>query len=94
MKNLVQRSLTGLAYVAIIIAGTIIHPYLFAAVFIGFLILTQFEFYKITETSGFVPNRIVGLVSGALLFIIFFLVANRLISQQFVFTVILIPFIS
>lgn len=94
MKVLIQRSFTGLAYVAIIVAGTIIHPYLFALIFTGFLILTQFEFYKITETSGFVPNRIVGLVSGALLFIIFFLVANRLISQQYVFAIILIPFIS
>lgn len=94
MKVLLQRSLTGLAYVAIIVAGTIIHPYLFALIFTGFLLLTQYEFYKITETNGFIPNRMVGLLSGVILFVIFFLVANRIISQQMVFAVILIPFIT
>lgn len=94
MKDLVQRSLTGLAYVGIIFTGTVIHPYLFAIVFTVLLLLTQFEFYKITATNGFVANRIVGLTSGFLLFIIFFLAANQIISQKFVFTIILIPFIT
>ncbi len=94
MKNLVQRSLTGFAYIVIVLAGTIIHPYLFAIVFCTLLLFTQFEFYKITETNGFVPHRIVGLVSGGLLFVAFFLVANKLISHKYIFAIILIPLIT
>jgi len=94
LKDLLQRSLTGFAYVAIVLAGAIIHPYLFALVFCSLLLFTQFEFYKITETNGFIPHKIVGLISGGLLFVAFFFIANKLISQKFGFTIILIPLIT
>lgn len=91
MNGLVQRSFTGIAFAAIMLAGIIIHQYVFAAVFAGFLMLTLFEFYKISENIGYEPSAKIGLVCGFLLFIIFFLAASHVIRQKFVFLAILIP---
>lgn len=74
-------------------AGIVIHPYVFAIVFTGFLLITLFEFFKISENIGYQPSRKIGLISGLLLFAIFFLVANNIIPQTFIYLSILIPLI-
>ena len=91
MKVLVQRSLTGLAFAAIMLAGIIIHQYVFAIVFTFFLLFTLFEFYKISENIGYEPSIKIGLISGFLLFIVFFLAASHVIPYRFIFLSILIP---
>ena len=73
------------------LAGIIIHQYVFAVVFSVFLLLTLFEFYKISENIGYEPSAKIGLICGFLLFIIFFLAASHIIPQNFVFLAILIP---
>ncbi len=91
MKGLVKRSLTGIAFAAIMLAGIIIHQYVFAVVFTVFLLLTLYEFYKISENIGYEPSAKIGLTCGFLLFIIFFLAASRVIPQNFIYLSILIP---
>jgi len=91
LKGLVRRSVTGIVFAAIMLAGIIIHQYVFATVFTGFMLLTLFEFYKISENIGYQPSVKIGLVCGFLLFIIFFLAASHVIPQKFVFLSILIP---
>ncbi len=91
MKDLVRRSLTGIAFGAILLAGILIHRYVFLAVFTGFLLLTLFEFYKISENIGYVPSTKIGLICGFLLFVIFFLASGQVIPQKFIFLSILIP---
>jgi phosphatidate cytidylyltransferase len=93
LKGLLKRSLTGIAFVAIMMAGIVIHPYLFAIVFTGFLLLTLSEFFKISENIGYHPSGKTGLISGLLLFAIFFFVANNIVPQTFIFLSILIPLI-
>lgn len=75
------------------LAGIIIHPYLFAPVFAALLFLTLSEYYKISLNIDLLPQKIAGLISGILLFTIFFLVANNLIARQFILVTLLIPFI-
>jgi len=91
LNGLVKRSLTGIAFAAIMLAGIIIHQFVFATVFTGFLLLTLFEFYKISENIGYQPSVKIGLVCGFLLFIIFFLAASHVIPQNFIILSILIP---
>lgn len=91
MKGLVKRSLTGIAFAAIMLAGIIIHQYVFAVVFTVLLMLTLYEFYKISENIGYEPSAKIGLTCGFLLFIIFFLAANQIIPEQFIYLSILIP---
>ena len=73
------------------LAGIIIHQYVFAVVFTVFLMLTLYEFYKISENIGYEPSVKIGLTCGFLLFIIFFLAANQIIPEQFIYLSILIP---
>ena len=94
MKGLVKRSITGIVFAAVMLAGIIIHQYVFAIVFTVFLLLTLFEFYKISENIGYEPSTKIGLISGFLLFIIFFFAANHIIPQKFIFLSILIPLVT
>ena len=91
MKVLLQRSITGIAFAAIMLAGIIIHQYVFALVFAAFLLLTLLEFYQISEKINYEPSTKTGLICGVLLFVIFFLAASRVIPGQFIFLSILIP---
>jgi len=91
LNNLLKRSLTGIGYVAIMLGGIIIHPFVFAPVFAIILFFTQSEFYKITEQAKFAPQKKIGLILGLLLFILFFLTANKIIPQPFI--LLSVPFI-
>jgi phosphatidate cytidylyltransferase len=91
LKILVQRSLTGVAFATIMLAGIIIHQYVYAVVFTFFLLFTLFEFYKISENIGYEPSIKIGLICSFLLFVIFFLAAGHVIPYQYIFLSILIP---
>ena len=92
MSNLLKRSLTGIAYIATMLGGIIIHPYVFAPVFAIILFFTQSEFYKITEQAKFAPQKKFGLILGLLLFILFFLTATNIIPQPFILLSIMFMF--
>ena len=66
------------------LGGIIIHPFVFAPVFAIILFFTQSEFYKIAEQAKFAPQKKIGLILGLLLFILFFLTANKIIPQPFI----------
>jgi phosphatidate cytidylyltransferase len=73
------------------LAGIIIHQYVFATVFAVFLVLTLYEFYKISENIGYEPSIKIGLICSFLLFAIFFLAASHVIPYRFIFLSIMIP---
>jgi len=73
------------------LVGIIIHQYVFALVFTFFLLVTMFEFYKLSENIGYEPSAKIGLICGFLLFIIFFLAGSHVIPQRFIYLSILIP---
>jgi phosphatidate cytidylyltransferase len=91
LKVLVKRSLTGIAFAAIMLAGILIHQYIFAIVFAIFLMFTLFEFYKISENIGYEPSVKIGLICSFLLFVIFFLAASHVIPKEYIYLSILIP---
>lgn len=94
MKGLVKRSITGIVFAAVMLAGIIIHQYVFAVIFTAFLLLTLHEFYKISENIGYEPSTKIGLISAFLLFNIFFFAANHFIPQKYIFLSILIPLVT
>ena len=73
------------------IGGIVVHPYTFVIVFVAFLFITLLEFYNLSKNIGFTPQRVTGLASGILLFLIFFFVANDIIPTQYLFLALLIP---
>lgn len=91
MNELLKRSLTGLVYVMIVVVSTIFHPILFAVVFAGFLGIALFEFYSMSEKMGAKPQKTIGLISAVVLFLIFFLSANKYATGGFLYFIALIP---
>src|SRR5680860_550246 len=72
------------------LAGTLIHPLIFALIFAAFLLLTLLEFYKLVENAGYSPHKIVGIVLGLSLFALCFSTGYTLIPKQF--CLLFIPF--
>ena len=73
------------------LAGIIIHPFVFFFVFGIILFLTQNEFYKISKLSDFSPQKIVGLILGLLFFINCFLISNQIIPE--ILIILFVPFL-
>ncbi|WP_172594265.1 phosphatidate cytidylyltransferase [Mariniphaga sediminis] len=82
MKDLSRRSITGVVYVVLMLAGAAFHPLLFAVVFGTFLYLTQLEFYQLLEKAGSAPRKTAGLALGLLFFIICFGMVNNLLPAK------------
>ena len=91
MNEFVKRSLTGTVFVAVTLAGTIVHPLVFPPVFLAFLVLTQYEFYKLIEKAGHAPQTFAGLVLGGLFFVMCNLIAQKIIPLRY--CLIIFPFI-
>lgn len=82
MKNFTKRTLSGIIYACLMLAGATLHPVLFALVFGTLLFFTQFEFYKLVETAGTYPRKITGLSMGILLFVICFGMVNNFLPTR------------
>ena len=88
LKNLIKRALTGILYVAVVVASIFVHPLLFAGVFsiiTGFLI---HELYKMSKYEGAAWQRYVGIFAG-----IYFFTASCLFAGCYVGSEIYIPYI-
>ena len=97
MNEFFKRSLTGIIFVAVILAGTIIYPLIFPLVFLTFLVLTQYEFYKLIEKAGYTPQTLAGSVLGGLFFAVCNLTVKNIIPIQYyllVFLVFIFIFLS
>jgi phosphatidate cytidylyltransferase len=82
LKDLSRRSLTGIVYIFLMLAGAAIHPLLFAVVFGALLFLTQLEFYQLLEKAGNSPRKNTGLTLGILFFIICFGMVNSILPTK------------
>lgn len=82
---------TGILFVSAIVAAELIHPYVFAAVFLLALVLIQIEFFRLIQNSGYSPLSLVSLIFSAAVFILCFGAANQFIPVYFSF--IFFPFL-
>lgn len=97
MKNLLIRSLTGIVFVAVMLAGLFFGQYTFAILFVAILIGALHEFFSITGATGFKPHRGLAYLTGALMFGLSFLIASEQIGALWFFAIfpfILITFVS
>ena len=79
MKNLITRALTGIIYVAVIVAAIFFHPFTFLALFTATVGLTTREFYKLEKESK-VGYRLFTVTGSMYLFIASFLYAGSYTS--------------
>ena len=88
MKNLIQRALTGVVFVVLVVAAICVHPLLFAGIFsivVGFLI---HEFYSMSKCDVDKWQRCLGITGGMYLFI-----SSSLFAGGYVGYIIFIPYI-
>ena len=64
--------MTGLGYAIILIGGLIIHPIIFAVVYLGLLVLSLVEYYRMVDLAGGNPQHINGIATGVTFFISLF----------------------
>lgn len=77
MNNLVQRTISGIVYLIIIIGSLFLGKYFFGALFLLITVLALAEFYKLAENAGNKPVRVPGLFAAAVIFVLSFLVASH-----------------
>lgn len=70
MKNLLQRSITGIIFIAVIIGSILAGPQYFRALFLIVSVLATLEFYKLVSSPGFRPLKTAGIISCIALFVI------------------------
>ena len=66
MTNLVQRTLSGAVYVAVVVAAILVHPLAFAVLFAVVSTLAVREFHTITGDATY--TKVFGMVLNVLLF--------------------------
>ena len=93
MKNFIQRSITGIIYVIIIIASILLHPFVFAFVFTGITAIGLVEFYNLATTEQIHPWKLTGTFAGVALFITNFLYASGYIQLSLLISLVLLLFV-
>lgn len=85
MSNLVQRTLSGAVYVAVVVAAILVHPVAFAAVFAVVSTLAVREFHSITGDERY--TRVFAMILNVLLFagVGAWQYCNRLIATNYIF---------
>ena len=90
-SNFIQRSLTGILFVASLVGCIYWNIYTFAFLMLTVTFLAMMEYYKISTTNKIQPQKALGIVIGILFFVTNTLVATGIIGQ-FVL-VFIIPFL-
>lgn len=85
MSNLIQRTLSGAVYVAVVVAAILVHPMAFAAIFAIVSTLAVREFHVITGDA--VYTRVFGMLLNILLFagVGVWQFSDRLIATNYIF---------
>ncbi|MFV0291076.1 MAG: phosphatidate cytidylyltransferase [Mangrovibacterium sp.] len=85
MNNLIQRSLTAVVIVAIMLTGLFVHEYTFCILFLAIMLGMLHEFFNMTKSTIFLPNR--WIISGisTILYLVSFFVAAGTINSTYLF---------
>ena len=89
MKNIIQRTLTGIVFVAIVVAAICIHPLLFAGVFSVVVAFLIHELYSLSKYDGSLWQRCLGIFGGMYLF-----ASSCLFAGNYVGNEIFIPYVA
>jgi phosphatidate cytidylyltransferase len=91
LKNLVQRTVSGIVYLIIIIGSLFLGKYGFGAVFLLAGILALLEFYELNGIPGTTTVPILGIAAAAVIFILSFLVTAQMGESRLLTVVLSLP---
>lgn len=82
MKNLIIRTLSG-AVLAVVVPGAIwLGPWSYGLLLLAILVGGMWEFYRMARQRGHRPNRLVGILTGVVLYLVAFLIFVQLIRPE------------
>jgi phosphatidate cytidylyltransferase len=93
MNNIVQRTLSGIVFVAAIIGALLGGPLSFCLLFSFLTAWAVHEFYSLVAPEGVKINRAVGITTATLLFVALFLSAGSYIPSSALWALLLLPLI-
>jgi phosphatidate cytidylyltransferase len=91
LKNITQRAISGIIYLAIIIGSLMMGKFAFGMVFLLITLIALYEFYGLTLASGASPFVVPALLSSAAIFVLSFLVASEMANPAIL--VLILPLI-
>jgi phosphatidate cytidylyltransferase len=91
LKNVVQRTVSGIIYLVVIIGSLFLGQFTFAVLFLIISLLALYEYYGMAVVSGGTPFTIQGLIAGALIFAISFLVTSGVVPREMLGLILVIP---
>lgn len=86
-SNLAQRVITAVIGAAIIIAGSVISPWLYFLIFGLILGFSQMEFYRLTGLDGMLPLKSFGTFLGITIFTLTFFVGLGHLDDKYYFLI-------
>lgn len=76
MNNTVKRSISGIGVIGLVVAGLLIHPWVYAAVFSLMIGIMLWEFYRMTMGELYPKSRLLGVADGIFIYLVFFLICG------------------
>lgn len=89
MSNLVKRTITGTAFIIVMVAGLVVSKWLFAILALFVMVCSIREFYNMSLGSLFKLERLTAIVSAILAFVLVFLIASGAMEWKWIGLVLL-----
>lgn len=89
MNNTVIRTISGIGFVALIVASLLIDKFIFAGLIIVIETLMMLEFYSMTMGRKFMLAQVLAIVAGVVLFILFFLICAYGLPLKYISLIVL-----
>lgn len=80
-----QRIVSAVAGASIIVSSLVAGEWGFFVLFLGISTMSQWEFYRLARLQSYVPIRLLGVLIGAILFVLSFFVARGDLDDKFLY---------
>jgi len=87
LKTFLTRTITSLLWAAVVLSGLLVHPFLFATVFLVLTVLALLEYHRMVKLSGGDPQFWTGMTLSVVFFISLFGFVSGMLPAQVVFVV-------
>lgn len=93
MNNVTVRSISGAAFIVVMVTCLVFSKYLFAALMVTIMSIMLLEFYKITMGSSYTFSKVLAILAGVILFGVLFAASTYHIPMRFIALVMIPVFI-
>lgn len=73
MKNLILRTLTGIGFVAVVVAALLLNRYCFGVLMIGLMAVMMIEFFRMTMHGEYLFSQVLSILAAIVLFVLTYL---------------------